>query len=178
MKCPVENKCPLCGKVNPDSEWACEDCGAKLPNAGQRAKASGARQLGTVPAKHGKNAYAPANEYNPSLSWKGVVATVGALFLAFLALVAINPGGHKQPVYVAPTPWPTSTPEPTPIPVGRLTRQQISTVQAAERRLVWVNSNSGKFHGAGSRWYGETASGYYTTAQEALESGYHAATNE
>lgn len=30
------NLCPLCGKLNPESEWACESCGAKLPHAGVR----------------------------------------------------------------------------------------------------------------------------------------------
>lgn len=29
------NTCPLCGKTNPPGEWACEACGARLPQAGQ-----------------------------------------------------------------------------------------------------------------------------------------------
>ncbi len=31
-----DNKCPLCAKMNPDTEWVCEDCGAELPMHGQR----------------------------------------------------------------------------------------------------------------------------------------------
>lgn len=34
----VENKCPLCGKINPNTEWYCESCGAKLPLHGNRAQ--------------------------------------------------------------------------------------------------------------------------------------------
>jgi hypothetical protein len=33
----MDNTCPLCGKQNPATEWACEECGAKLPLHGVRA---------------------------------------------------------------------------------------------------------------------------------------------
>jgi hypothetical protein len=39
---------------------------------------------------------------------------------------------------------------------------------------VWVNTQSGVYHCAGTRWYGKTKSGEYMTQKEALEKNYHA----
>jgi hypothetical protein len=33
----MNNQCPLCSKDNPESEWICESCGAKLPRHGEKA---------------------------------------------------------------------------------------------------------------------------------------------
>jgi hypothetical protein len=39
---------------------------------------------------------------------------------------------------------------------------------------VWVNTASGVYHCAGSRWYGKTKAGEYMTQKEALAKNYHA----
>lgn len=57
----MENKCPLCGKVNPETEWVCEDCGATLPNKGRR-------DLTPAPAVPGSSAVSgsPVSSYGSS----------------------------------------------------------------------------------------------------------------
>jgi hypothetical protein len=40
---------------------------------------------------------------------------------------------------------------------------------------VWVNTNSGVYHCANTRWYGNTKSGQYMTQQEAQSKGYRPA---
>jgi hypothetical protein len=39
---------------------------------------------------------------------------------------------------------------------------------------VWVNTDSGVYHCAGSKWYGKTKSGQYMTQKEAEDKNYHA----
>ena len=41
--------------------------------------------------------------------------------------------------------------------------------------LVWVNTESGVYHKAGSRFYGKTKQGKYMTEGDAIKAGYHAA---
>jgi hypothetical protein len=36
---------------------------------------------------------------------------------------------------------------------------------------VWVNTNSSVYHCPGTRWYGATKEGYYTTQKKAQEAG-------
>ena len=40
---------------------------------------------------------------------------------------------------------------------------------------VWVNFNSGKYFGSGSKYYGHTKSGQYMTETDAQKQGYVAA---
>ncbi|HKS27839.1 MAG TPA: hypothetical protein VJS44_08470 [Pyrinomonadaceae bacterium] len=40
---------------------------------------------------------------------------------------------------------------------------------------VWVNTGSGIYWCPGSRWYGKTKEGFYTTQREAQQQGYRAA---
>jgi len=40
---------------------------------------------------------------------------------------------------------------------------------------VWVNTNSGVYHCANTRWYGNTKNGKYMTQQEAQSKGYRPA---
>lgn len=58
----------------------------------------------------------------------------------------------------------------TPIPGTDITPQV-----AAARDLVWVNTKSGIFHRPGSRFYGGTTDGFYSTQARAQASGYRAA---
>jgi len=44
--------------------------------------------------------------------------------------------------------------------------------------MVWVNTDSGIYHKAGTRWYGKTKQGKYMTESEAQKAGYRAAENE
>jgi len=55
-----------------------------------------------------------------------------------------------------------------------------STVQAQtppSPGMVWVNTDSGAYHKAGSRWYGKTKQGKWMTEQEAVKAGYKPAKN-
>jgi hypothetical protein len=38
--------------------------------------------------------------------------------------------------------------------------------------MVWVNTDSGVYHKAGSRWYGKTKQGKWMTEQDAVKAGY------
>lgn len=38
--------------------------------------------------------------------------------------------------------------------------------------MVWVNTESGKYHAEGSRWYGKTKSGKFMTEEDAKKAGY------
>jgi serine/threonine-protein kinase len=40
---------------------------------------------------------------------------------------------------------------------------------------VWVNTDSGTYHCAGTRWYGKTGAGEYMTQKQAQDKGYHPA---
>lgn len=46
----IQNVCPLCGKVNPDAEWVCEDCGTKLPAARPHTASAPQSQSQPIPA--------------------------------------------------------------------------------------------------------------------------------
>jgi len=39
---------------------------------------------------------------------------------------------------------------------------------------VWVNTATGVYHCAGTKWYGKTKAGEYMTQREALEKNFHA----
>jgi hypothetical protein len=41
--------------------------------------------------------------------------------------------------------------------------------------MVWVNTDSGVYHQAGTRWYGKTKQGKYMTEADAQKAGYRAA---
>ena len=41
--------------------------------------------------------------------------------------------------------------------------------------VVWVNTDSGVYHKAGSRYYGKTKHGKYMTEEDARKAGYRAA---
>src|SRR5689334_16049274 len=49
--------------------------------------------------------------------------------------------------------------------------------QAAENRLVWVNTATGIYHYSGTRWYGKTKQGEFMTEAEAKTKGYRPALN-
>ena len=54
----------------------------------------------------------------------------------------------------------------------------LATVPAATSQpsaQVWVNTKSGVYHGAASRYYGKTKQGKYMSEAEALAAGFHAA---
>ena len=49
--------------------------------------------------------------------------------------------------------------------------------QAAENRLVWVNTASGIYHYSGTRWYGKTKHGEFMSEADARSKGYRPARN-
>jgi DNA uptake protein ComE-like DNA-binding protein len=62
-------------------------------------------------------------------------------------------------------------------PAAQASQQQSTTSvqdasQAAAQGLVWVNTDSGVFHRAGSRWYGKTKHGKYMGEADATKAGY------
>jgi hypothetical protein len=40
--------------------------------------------------------------------------------------------------------------------------------------MLWVNTESGEYHRAGTRWYGKTKQGKYMTEADAIKAGYKA----
>jgi hypothetical protein len=59
--------------------------------------------------------------------------------------------------------------ESPPTPKVRETRTEPATSTANE---VWVNTRSGKYWKAGSRFYGKTKQGEFMSESEALDRGY------
>lgn len=51
----------------------------------------------------------------------------------------------------------------------------ISTGNPDPNTKVWVNTNSGTYHCAGTRWYGKTQEGQYMTQKQAQDQGYRPA---
>jgi len=41
--------------------------------------------------------------------------------------------------------------------------------------MVWVNTDSGVYHMANTKWYGKTKNGKYMTEADAQKAGYRAA---
>lgn len=142
----AENKCPLCGKINPPSEWVCEECGAQLPFHGKQTK----KESPTPQAKSGNNC-------GQSCAWG-----CGIFFVLFV-LLPMSCSMLESSSTPTPTPAPYVAPTPSPTPYVR---------QYAPR--VWVNTSTGVYHRPGGRWYGNTKSGQYMTEQEALQKGYRA----
>ena len=54
-------------------------------------------------------------------------------------------------------------------------RANISTGNPDPNTKVWVNTNSGTYHCAGTRWYGKTQEGQYMTQKQAQDQGYRPA---
>lgn len=57
---------------------------------------------------------------------------------------------------------------------GDFTPQQ-SEIRGNPNAIVWVNTNSGVYHCAGTRWYGRTKQGKYMKQREAQSAGYRPA---
>lgn len=60
--------------------------------------------------------------------------------------------------------------------------QEFATDTAAQRHcphdtVVWLNTNSGIYHYAGMRWYGNTNYGAYVCEREAVAAGNRATLN-
>jgi hypothetical protein len=57
-------------------------------------------------------------------------------------------------------------------------RQELAAEAATQgnpKTVVWVNTNSGIYWCPGSRWYGRTKRGFYTTQKKAQKQGYRPA---
>jgi hypothetical protein len=61
-----------------------------------------------------------------------------------------------------------------PVEVGRFAPAVLQSAGNPNVK-VWVNTNSGVYHCAGTRWYGNTKSGEYMTQKEAQSKGYRPA---
>jgi hypothetical protein len=76
----------------------------------------------------------------------------------------------------APTPAsaaapPGSAPASAPSSATAATQKTSTAKNAA---MVWVNTESGVYHGPGTRWYGRTKQGKYMTEADAIKAGYKA----
>ncbi len=104
-------------------------------------------------------------------------------------LITVNgvPGNQIAPAPAEPKSLAdTSSPKPAAQPA----RQAVSSSQgvqgaasapasqAAANGMVWVNTDSGVYHKAGSRYYGTTKNGKYMSEADAEKAGYRAAKNE
>jgi hypothetical protein len=58
-----------------------------------------------------------------------------------------------------------------PLPTGPL------VAQSSESKQVWVNTATGIYHYAGTRWYGNTEQGKFMSEAEARAKGYRPARN-
>ncbi len=65
----MENKCPLCDKINPPNEWVCESCGAELP--------AKRLQQNTRPAGPRPSAASPIPSITPPAPTIGTAKTQG-----------------------------------------------------------------------------------------------------
>lgn len=180
-----ENKCPLCGKLNPITEWVCEDCGARLPLHGkgtstpkQKQTSVEVTQVATPPTT------SPTAGGGNCVQWGCLISIVFFVVLP-LCCTAISPKPTPEPT---PTPFVWRIPTTPPIsnaprlaPVPPVRQPQAPSVpeesgaeSGAESGKVWVNTDSGVYHYPGQRWYGVTNEGTYMTEQEAIEKGYRA----
>ncbi len=92
--------------------------------------------------------------------WLAAAGGVSALVVLLAALLAWH--GVLSP----------KTPAKKPPP-----EVQKTTAPGNPDAKVWVNTNSGTYHCAGTRWYGNTQAGEYMTQKAALGKGYRAAAN-
>jgi hypothetical protein len=94
----TENKCPLCGMLNPPTEWACESCGAQLPMHGKK----GVEQQKTTfmaPPMHTQSVPSSA----PAVPQRTI--TIGCVLLFAIALplsCAVLNSGRKRNVDAPP----------------------------------------------------------------------------
>jgi hypothetical protein len=159
----IENKCPLCGKLNPLTEWICEECGAQLPLHGQKTTPVAAKALSAAtPATNIAPELARTSPAKPDAC--GQMFMWGCVTIVFLFIVLPFSCSVLQ-TQLAPTPTPTPIPQPTAAPTP-YTRTYAPN--------VWVNTNTGVYHYPGDRWYGKTSEGAYMTEQDAIRNGYRA----
>ena len=87
----------------------------------------------------------------------------------------------------APAPTPTSAPAPTPMApaptatatgAGQFATDQQAKTRCATDTVVWVNTDSGVYHFAGTHNYGHTKQGAYMCEADAKAAGDRAAKNE
>ena len=112
----MENKCPLCNKINPPSEWLCEACGAKLPMHGQKSDTVTPRvaPVASKPAMTAAPVSVPASASPPlTTGAKGILWGCGALFF-FVVVMPVSCSVVSSITKPAPTP----TPFPTAIPTA------------------------------------------------------------
>jgi len=57
-------------------------------------------------------------------------------------------------------------------------QRRINPAQVKGIDTVWVNTRSNAYHCRGTRWFGRTAKGRYSTEREALASGAHPASGQ
>jgi hypothetical protein len=66
---------------------------------------------------------------------------------------------------------PSSRQLPTAVRAGERASDNSTSSEQAGQTKVWVHSKSGVYHCPGSRWYGATKSGEYTTERQARAAG-------
>ncbi len=101
---PIENKCPLCGKVNPATEWVCEDCGAQLPMHGQRASGASATHGASAKASESASTASSIKDIANAPAPKSLIFGCGlaAFFFVLLPLscAVMRSGDTPAPVAV------------------------------------------------------------------------------
>lgn len=199
----MENKCPLCNKLNPQGEWVCESCGAELP-----AKRLQQAPRSTQPAQ-ALPPWRPSHRQQPG-SAGGVVVTdqekrkrdatnikqlsvIAVGFVLFFFYCMNSAERAKRDRYKDYSPTNTtltvSTQQPSVQPTVPPTQVRLNpsspstprssnlSSQSAGAGLaprVWVNTNTGVYHYPSGRWYANTQEGEFMSEAEAKERGYRA----
>ncbi len=194
-----ENRCPLCGKLNPASEWACESCGAQLPRHGQRESAqTKPTAKATVAGKPSASTPQTTTPTPTPRAGNGCLWGCMAALFCFVLLplsCSLFTSGTATPT---PAPTPISAPAATPttrspapktpaLPLApRAPQAQPPVVNPQSPTVpptpdvgnlaprVWVNTKTGAYHYPGGRWYGVTDEGRYMTEAQAIAAGYRA----
>ena len=91
--------------------------------------------------------------------WWVVGATAALCVLLVGVIYARHTWLSPQPIQPVVTAFHASKPTPSDNPTAK----------------VWVNTKSGTYHCAGTRWYGKTKEGEYMSQKEAREKGFHPA---
>jgi hypothetical protein len=94
---------------------------------------------------------------------------------------AVSPTPHKRvrkSKSAAPVVTATPTQSATSTAATVNTPKTNTTSAPAADGQVWVNTKTGVYHRAGTRWYGKTKSGKYMSEQNAIKEGDRPAKNQ